>query len=58
MRDSPEEANCWEGFDLVLLGILRLVNLDKEDVHLVQLLVDLLQALHQLVASFLVNYFW
>ena len=58
MRDSPEETNCWEGFDLVLLGILRLVNLDKEDVHLVQLLVDLLQALHQLIASFLVNCFW
>ena len=31
----PVETDRWEGLDLVLLGVLGLVDLDKEDVHLV-----------------------
>ena len=31
----PVETDRWEGLDLVLLGVLWLIDLDKEDVHLV-----------------------
>ena len=33
----PVRTDRWEGLDLVLLGVLGLVDLDKEDVHLVNI---------------------